>query len=63
MVASQVDLEKPLILLVPDILSSEECAMWIERIKAMGPEAAPINTSLRGQGRESDQKQPARDVR
>jgi len=45
MVASQLDLKQPLILLVPDILSPEECAKWIARIKAMGPEAAPINTS------------------
>jgi|SRR5215471_21802963 len=45
MVASQLDLERPLILLIPNILRMEECEEWIDMIKAKGPEPAPINTA------------------
>jgi prolyl 4-hydroxylase len=45
MVVANLDLTKPLIKTVPDILSAEECAQWIERIKSAGPEAATINTA------------------
>ena len=45
MVASQLDFERPLILLIPDVLTSQECKDWIELIKAKGTEPAPINTS------------------
>jgi len=40
-----LDREKPYIVLIPDVLTPEECATWIAKIKALGPEAAPINTS------------------
>src|SRR4029079_4856485 len=45
MIASQLDLTKPLILLIPDILTPGKCEEWIHRIQAQGPEAAPINTA------------------
>lgn len=45
MIASELDLEKPLIMLIPHILSADECVQWIERIKADGPQLAPINTA------------------
>jgi len=45
MVASELDLERPLILLIPDVLSDQECNDWIGLIKARGTEQAPINTS------------------
>ncbi|HEY6328637.1 MAG TPA: 2OG-Fe(II) oxygenase [Blastocatellia bacterium] len=44
MVAAQIDSSKPLIKTLPGILNADECLGWIDRIKAMGPEAAPINT-------------------
>lgn len=44
MVASQIDSSKPLIKTLPSILTNDECLAWIDRIKAMGFEAAPINT-------------------
>jgi len=45
MIASQLDLTRPFILLIPDVLSPEECSEWIARIKASGPELATINTT------------------
>lgn len=45
MIASQLDLNKPLIMLIPDILRALECEKWINRIKSEGPELAPINTA------------------
>lgn len=30
--------------MIPDILTEEECRIWIDRIKAEGPELATINT-------------------
>jgi hypothetical protein len=45
MVASQLDFDRPLILLIPDVLTSQECKDWIDLIKAKGTEPAPINTS------------------
>jgi prolyl 4-hydroxylase len=44
MVAEQIDSNKPLIKTLPGILTAGECLAWIDRIKARGPEAAPINT-------------------
>lgn len=43
MIASQLDMQKPLIFEVPDILSAHECELWINRIQRAGPEPAPIN--------------------
>ena len=45
MIATQPDFDKPLIILIPDILTAEGCEKWIARIKAAGPELAPINTA------------------
>ncbi|MGH9827054.1 MAG: hypothetical protein ACREDR_27820 [Blastocatellia bacterium] len=44
MIAAQLDFDKPLIKTEPDILTTEECQGWIERIRRAGPEPAPINT-------------------
>src|SRR5688572_1614033 len=44
MIVSQLDLTKPLIQTIPDLLSSEECAFWIEKIRKTGTNFAPINT-------------------
>lgn len=45
MIASQLDLTKPLIFEIPDILNAEECAEWIDRIRSAGTVPAPINTA------------------
>jgi hypothetical protein len=45
MVASQLDLNKPLIMLIPGILAGTECEEWINRIRLEGPAPAPINTT------------------
>jgi hypothetical protein len=39
-----LDLQRPLILLIPDILTPQECEDWIGVIKSKGTEPAPINT-------------------
>jgi prolyl 4-hydroxylase len=44
MIASELDVDKPFIFEVPDILTSDECAQWIDRIRSAGTEPAPINT-------------------
>src|SRR5882672_10478214 len=44
MIAAQLDMAKPLILLIADILTAEDCEKWIQRIQAQGPETATINT-------------------
>src|SRR5689334_1548619 len=45
MIADQLDFRRPLIMLIPDVLTAAECARWIAKIKAEGPELAPINTA------------------
>jgi len=47
MVAEQLDLGKPFIFEIPNILTEMECNQWIGRIRSAGPEPAPINT-IRG---------------
>ena len=44
MMASLLDLTKPLHLVADDILSPAECAALIQRIEAAGPALAPITT-------------------
>lgn len=44
MILEELDLEKPFIFELEDILTSEECNEWINRIIKAGPELAPINT-------------------
>ena len=46
MVTSLLDMTKPLIKLIPHVLTPDECERWIMRIKAHGPEVAGINTKL-----------------
>jgi hypothetical protein len=36
MIASEIDLTKPFIFEVADVLSPEECRSWIERIRTIG---------------------------
>lgn len=45
MIASELDLTKPFIFEVPDVMNPEECRSWIERIQSVGTEAATINTA------------------
>lgn len=45
MIAEQLDLKKPLIFEVPNILNETECDRWIGRIRSTGTEPAPINTT------------------
>jgi hypothetical protein len=49
MIAEQLDLEKPFIFEIPNILTEAECRQWIDRIRSTGTEPAPINTT-RGVG-------------
>jgi prolyl 4-hydroxylase len=44
MIAAQLDMGKPFIFEIPDILSETECDRWIDRIRSTGTEPAPINT-------------------
>lgn len=44
MLASLIDFNAPLIIVVPEILTPEECEVWIERIKAERLEPAPVIT-------------------
>ena len=44
MVSENLDLTKPFIFDLENILTAEECKDWIARIKDAGPEPAPINT-------------------
>ena len=44
MISTQLDLTKPLIFEIPNVLDAAECDEWIERIRAAGTEPAPINT-------------------
>lgn len=44
MVSEELDLEKPFIFELEEILSAEDCKKWITRIIDAGPEPAPINT-------------------
>lgn len=41
---TEMDMTKPLILSVPEVLSAEECSALIERIEALKPEVATVNT-------------------
>jgi hypothetical protein len=45
MIATQLDLEKPFIFEIPNILTEAECHQWIDRIHSVGTEPAPINTT------------------
>ena len=44
MIASELDLEKPFIFELPEILSPDECELWIARIRKLGTDLATINT-------------------
>ena len=44
MILEELDLDKPFIFELEEILTSEECDEWINRIIEAGPELAPINT-------------------
>ena len=52
MIASELDLNKPLIFELPAVFTAAECAKWIARIQNAGTELAPINTK-RGSGVDS----------
>ena len=43
-IASEVDLEKPLIFELPAVFTAAECERWIRRIQLAGTELATINT-------------------
>jgi prolyl 4-hydroxylase len=45
MIAEQLDMGKPLIFEIQDILTETECAQWIARIRSTGTEPATINTT------------------
>ena len=45
MIQSQLDLSKPFIQTIEELLTVEECCEWINKIKAAGTDFAPINTS------------------
>ena len=45
MIATQLDLEKPFIFEIPNILTEAECCQWIDRIRSTGTEPATINTT------------------
>jgi len=45
MIASQLDMGKPFICEIPNILTEAECHQWIDRIRSTGTEPAPINTT------------------
>src|SRR5262245_25520494 len=45
MISNRLDMTKPLIFEIPDVLEAAECVEWIERIRAAGTEPAPINTT------------------
>jgi len=45
MSASLFDLSAPLIKVIPQLLTPDECQGWIERIRGQQPEPAPIRTS------------------
>jgi hypothetical protein len=45
MIAAQLDLGKPFIFEIPNILTETECDQWIDRIRSTGTEPAPINTA------------------
>ena len=45
MIASELDLTKPFIFELPDVLTPEECRSWIKRIQSIGTEAATINSA------------------
>lgn len=45
MIADQLDLKKPLIFEIPNILTETECNQWIGRICSTGTEPATINTT------------------
>jgi prolyl 4-hydroxylase len=45
MIATQLDLENPFIFEIPNILTEAECHQWIDRIRSIGTEPAPINTT------------------
>jgi hypothetical protein len=45
MIAEQLDLKKPLIFEIPNILNETECDQWIGRIRSTGTEPATINTT------------------
>src|SRR5215475_14578818 len=44
MIEEQLDMRKPLIFEIQNILSESECAQWIDRIRSTGTEPATINT-------------------
>jgi prolyl 4-hydroxylase len=45
MIATQLDLKKPLIFEIPNILTEAECHQWIDRIRSTGTEPATINAT------------------
>ena len=45
MIASELDLGKPLIFELPNVLTATECTQWIARIHSAGTTVATINTT------------------
>ena len=45
MISAQLDLGKPFIFEIPNILTEAECRQWIDRIRSTGTEPATINTT------------------
>ncbi len=44
MITSHLDMTKPLIFEISEVMNDAECVEWIDRIRAAGPEPATINT-------------------
>ena len=45
MITSELDVTKPYIFELPDVLTAAECHRWIDRIQSLGTEAATINSA------------------
>ncbi len=45
MIAEELDMQRPLIFEMPNILTARECELWVGRIQTAGTEPAPINTT------------------
>ena len=45
MIISELDVTKPYIFEIPDVLTAAECRNWIDRIQSLGTEAATINSA------------------
>lgn len=45
MIISELDVTRPYIFEIPDVLTADECRNWIDRIRSIGTEAATINSA------------------